>query len=59
MTSNKPDCPYGADDCPKVREMKKKLEALGKKSDAIDWKVTALIILVVLLHGSEIAAGII
>lgn len=42
-------CPYGANDCPKLQETRAKIAS-------IEWKLDILIMIVVLLHGAELAA---
>lgn len=49
MTEESIQCPYGANDCPKVQNLRKELES-------IHWKLNALIMVVIALHGAEIIA---
>lgn len=49
MTDENIQCPYGANDCPKVQNLRQEVSN-------IHYKLNALIILVVALHGAEIIA---
>lgn len=49
MSDETIQCPYGANDCPKVQNLRKEM-------DAIHWKLNALIMIVISLHGAELIA---